>query len=261
MAKKNALLEGYKRVTGSSARMETPTGEIISQRQYRKIVREKSGLTPTIDGKKVISNEALAKLNRETNREAQLARPARGRTGLSKETKEQKAAIAAKRKLEREKAEKEYAEAVAEQKLTKARNKRIAQVSNKKAKKFSLNSLRAGRIGFQSDFYDYGEFQTLIKDARKSNKVFGFAIGIRGIDERNGKSLTATLTGLYDISYPISEEYLIEITEDFISGHAYFVFLNGFVHFSFKKEYAIGKAERAGVKLGYRKKSKPKTRK
>ncbi len=257
MAQK-ALLPGYRRLPGKSARMVTPEGVEISQRQYRKIVREQSGMTPIIGGKKITSNEALAKFNRENNLAAQLARPARGRTGLKKLDKSEAEKIAAKRAEEKLAAEKEKREAEAAQKIINTRNKKIAKATGKKAKKFSLNSLRPGRLAFQTTFYSYAEMQELIKDARKSGKVLAFALGINGVDERDGKDLHAMLTGLYDISYKFSEEKFDELSEDFIDGHAYFVFLSWFLHLSFKADYASAKANRAGLKLGQRPKKKRK---
>jgi hypothetical protein len=255
MARKT-LLPGYTRLPGKAARIITPENEEISQRQYRKIVREKSGLTPFVDGKKVISNEALAKFNRTINFENQLARPARGRTGLSKLTEAQREKEKEKRKAA--KIKKEIAEREAKENAAVVRklNRKIKAAGNKKAKKFSINSLKAGRLAYQLDFYTYAEFKSIIKDAQKSGKVPYFALGIRGVDERDGKTLTATLTGLMDIKYNFTESRLDEETDDFIENHAYMLFLNWFVHLSFSKDYALRKAERAGVKLGHRPKRK-----
>src|SRR5574337_1188918 len=78
------LLEGYERIPGPAERVKTPTGQIISDRAYKKISRLASNNTPTIGRQKVITNEALAKLNKQLAPLESAARPARGRVSLRK---------------------------------------------------------------------------------------------------------------------------------------------------------------------------------
>src|SRR5574337_914190 len=76
---------GYKRVPGGAERVEVEgTGQTISDRAYKKIARLASNKTPTIGGQKVITNEALAKLNKQLAPLESAARPARGRVSLRK---------------------------------------------------------------------------------------------------------------------------------------------------------------------------------
>lgn len=254
MAKKT-LLPGYKSLGGKSQRVLTPTGEEISRRQYAKIARENSSATPIVNGKKVTSNEALAKLNKALNPEKFFAKPARGRSSLGKiDSDAQAKALAKKRAEERAEAEKQMRLDIEAQRLENLKKKRLKKVANKKAKKFSVNSLTPGRLAFQRQFYSYFELETLLYDAQRSNKVFAYALGISGFDERSGKPLDAMLTGLQDFSVGISEEMFDEMVNDFLIEKSYFVFTNYFVHFSFKKEYAEAKAAKYGLKLGQRKK-------
>lgn len=253
MARKT-LLPGYTRVTGTSARIRTPLGDEISQRQYRKIVRSVSTLTPYSGTKKVITNEALAKFNREIDLEKQLARPARGRKGLSKVSEKQRESIVKKRLIKKLTKELGKERAKERRKIVTLRNSAIKKATGKKAKKFSLNMLRPGRLAFQTPFYTYDELIQLIADAKKSGKVFAFTVGINGIDERTGESRTPVLGGLMDLNLKYPESRLNDATDEFMNEHLYMVFLSWYVHFSFKKDYAVNKAARYGLKLGQRKK-------
>lgn len=249
-------LPGFKSLGGKSARYITPEGKEISQRQYRKLVREASATTPLINGVKVTSNEALAKLNRQKDLAGQLARPARGRSSLLKAEEKERAKVAAKRAAERLAAEKEMRAEIEAQKIINTRNKAVKRGKVVKKKNFSLNSLRPGRLAFQIHFDSEQDGGDLVSQAKKSGRVLGYAVGMSGVDERSGKRLDAMISGLYDIGFDFEDVGLEERTENFLESKPYFVFTSWFIHFSFTRAYAEYRAQRAGVKMGQRKKRK-----
>jgi len=236
MARK-ALLPGYERLPGKSERvLNKVTGEVISDRQYKKLAREFSPTSPiTSTGKKITSNEALAKFNREAAPEVAAARPARGRTSLRKAPVQlQQERARALRELarqaeERKRVDKERREV--ERKVERAKKKKVRQrnVSPAGFKKDKRTGER--RRAAQYDFTSYDEMVELHEQAQEIRSIRFWGVGIRGVDERTGNHLDAWLWGLSDIRLELDEDELDELTEDFLEAKPYFVFTSWYAHF------------------------------
>lgn len=237
MASPKSLLPGFKRLPGGAERvLNLATGESISDRAYKKLAREVSGTTPlNAHGAKIVSNEALAKFNRQIAPKEAAARPARGRASLRKsdaalreELIQARLEAAAKSKREKE-----------EQKARSAISRKVEQAKKKKIKqrKVSLQGFkkdkRSGerRRAAQYDFSSEDELQDLYDEASEISAIKYWGVGIRGVDERTGQHLDAWLDGLFDFSYELSDIDLEELTESFLERKPYFVFLNWYVHF------------------------------
>jgi hypothetical protein len=235
MAKKS-LLPGFKRLPGGAEKVQTPSGEIISDRQYKKLQRAASGLTPiNSQGQKIVSNEALAKFNKSISPTEHISRPARGRTSLRKADEALRLeAIRARLELEAAK-RREEKERVEEAKIT--RRVEAAKKKKIKARKVSAQGFtkdkRSGerRRAAQYDFRSFEELEELYEQAQGVRGIKFWGVGIRGVDERSGKHLDAWLYGLMDFSYEPDEEQLEEETEDFLMRKPYFVFTSWYVHF------------------------------
>lgn len=235
MAKKS-LLPGYTRIAGGAERVRTPTGAEISDRAYKKIAREVSGLTPINEkGQKIVSNEALAKFNRQVNPTESIARPARGRKSLRKADEALKAE-AARSRLELEAAKKRAAKELQAQrdvarKVERAKRKKV-RTRRVSAQGFTKDK-RSGerRRAAQYDFTSFDELEELYEQAKGSYGIKFWGVGIRGVDERSGKHLDAWLYGLMDFSYEPDEEQLEDETVDFLERKPYFIFTSWYVHF------------------------------
>lgn len=229
------LLPGFKYLGGTARRyLNTATGEILSRRKYDETVRGR------------MSYEAIAKANKEKDELAQLARPARKRSSIQKLAPEIKAEIAKARqedKRAREKLEKQLKE---ELKL----NRLIERKKNKKVRtpKFSPRLLRPGTLSRRIPFSEYSQLVELFNGAKKSKVVFGYMVGIAGVDSRTGKELDAMLMpALRGLDRVISEGDFDDSVEIFLNEKLYFIPLHFFVHFSFTREYAKKVAQKAGI--------------
>jgi hypothetical protein len=235
MAKKS-LLPDFKRLPGGAEKVQTPSGEIISDRQYKKLQRAASGLTPiNSQGQKIVSNEALAKFNKSISPIEHISRPARGRTSLRK-ADEALRQESAKVRLEQEVAKKRAAKELKEQREI-ARKVERAKRKKVKTRRVSLQGFtkdkRSGerRRAAQYDFTSFDELEDLYDGAKGKFGIKFWGVGIRGVDERSGKHLDAWLYGLMDFSYEPDEEQLEEETNDFLMRKPYFVFTSWYVHF------------------------------
>lgn len=229
-----ATLPGFKYLGGKTQRyLNEITGESISRRQYDKLT-----------GK--LSYEALAKINKAKNFSEQLARPARGRNSLAKLTPEFRASVVEAR-LEKEL---ELDAAKKQRKITGSIQNRINRATARKVRspKFSPRLLKAGRQGRRLPFLSYSQYVTYFDDAKKSGIVFAYALGINAIDTRDAKEKSSTVFTLRSFDRPISEQDFMGAMNTFMLEKSYFAFLNYFIHFAFKKEYAKQKAIKAGIK-------------
>lgn len=238
MARKT-LLPGFQRVSGDKAERvrNLNTGEIISDRQYKKLTREASALTPiNSQGQKITSNEALAKFNRQTAPIKAASRPARGRKSgqkLSRELQFERAQAAAEEAARKKReAEKRKAENALAQKIERAKKKKIKK-RKVTTQGFKVNKKTGERrAAAQYDFESEDELQDLWDEAQGVRGVKYWGVGVRGIDERTGKHLDAWLAGLFDFSYEPGDIDLEELTSDFQERKPYFVFTNWFAHFA-----------------------------
>lgn len=237
MAAKKALLPGFKRLPGGAEKvLNTLTGETISDRQYKKLSRQASGLTPLNErGEKIISNEALAKFNKTISPQSAISRPARGRTSLRKADR-LVAEEAARARLELEAAKKrEHRDRVDQSKI--ARRIEAAKKKKVKARKVSAQGFtkdkRTGqrRRAAQYDFTSFDELEELHEQASEIRAIKYWGVGIRGVDERSGKHLDAWLFGLNSMGIEPDEDELEEETADFLEQKPYFLFLSWYVHF------------------------------
>lgn len=235
---KKSLLPGFKRLPGGAERvLNTRTGETLSDRQYKRLAREASGVTPlNSSGSKITSNEALAKFNRAIDAKAAAARPARGRASLRKSDAALREELIQAR-LEKERAE---AKAKAERKAQSEITRRVERAKTKKQKLRKVSPMgfkvdkRTGlrRRAAQYDFWSEDELQDLYEQAEGVRSIKFWGVGIRGVDERTGLHLDAWLSGLYDFSYGPDDIDLEEITEEFLERKPYFVFTSWYAHFA-----------------------------
>lgn len=238
------MLPGYVRVPGRSGAVIDPLGNRISDRQYKKLVR---GTTK--------SNEQIAKENRETDFAKAVSRPARGRKGTSTLTPEEKTnRIQALKDAAEIKAANE--KRLKEQKAVSRKIARGLKSDSKHSPKFSLQKLKSGRAAYR-DYADTSEqIEHLRKQAKDSGKVFSYAWGLKGYDERTGLELTPTIGRLSDIGISLDPEIMGAEAEEYTEQKIYFIFSGFWIHFHFTSAYIQYRAHKAGVKVG-----KPKARK
>lgn len=231
---KSNALPGWKALGGTSRKYQNlATGEIIGRRVYDEKVLGR------------ISYEAKAKKNLAENPVEALARPAKGRKSIKKESPEVKAARKAliEEKKEIEKANKHAA------KLS-----RIVTQKQKKqhgAHKINRGTLKAGHTVKRFAVSDYEAFAETLENAQNSGLVFGYSWGILGVDERNpSKVLTPTLSGstLLDVFEIPDEGEYHETIEDYLSEVSYLIYIHTWIKLAFKSDYARTKAEKAGIK-------------
>lgn len=245
MARKS-LLPGYERIKGDKAERvrNLVTGEIISDRQYKKLAREFNPLIPiNSEGKKIVSNEALAKFNRETNPTEALARPARGRTSarkLSPEIQRERAQAEverlaqAKRKAEQEKAAREVERKVeaAKKKKPKAPPKKI-NASSFKYDRRRAHANRKRLMAVQYDFQTFDELVSLHKEAKSYSPIHFWGWGWRGVSVKDGTLKSIWVDGLNAMHISPVEYEFLEMAANSRSDqkYDYIAFISYFVHF------------------------------
>lgn len=209
------------------------TGEIISKRQYDKYRR--GGL----------SNEMSAKLEKVTNLDLALSRPARGRKSILKSSETEKELILEARKedLQRRKDLEE------KRKMERAVERKIARQSRKTVKRGKINryTLKAGRAGARIPFNTYDEYVELIKDAQKDGNIHSYGLGIIGYHEDKGDERAITVFTQRRVARnepAISREEFDEEMEDAINSKAYFIFQHYFMFLAYNMEYVYQKAKK-----------------
>lgn len=224
MATGTGVLPGFKRLPGRSERfINTVTGEEISRRKYDQIRRG-------------LSNEQLRDINRATEPEKQLARPARGRSSAIKLAPEIRSdVVAARREAAQLKAERELI-----QKEKRKLQRKIETSKNKKVrrKKIRKQLLTPGHMGERISFNDYAELLEALSEAKKSGVVFAYGLGWHGIDERTGIYRDVTVMTMTAIGDKISEDEFEEQMQDSMETKSYLIFLNYWMHVAFSKKFA-----------------------
>jgi len=201
-----------------------------------------------------ISNEKAAQLNRITNLELAVSRPARGRKGIKGLSEKEKADIIAAR-IEDEKRKKELAaQAKAERELNRLLQKKSAKKVN--FKHFSDRALRPGSKGARFSFNSYDEYLVLAKEVKASRNTLAYSLGMVGYHETTGEDYGVTVFTLKSAQdKPYSRETFEEGFEEAITERTYFRFQYYFMHVAYKKEYyeKVFADYQARVKAGKRK--------
>lgn len=240
------MLPGYSRVPGRSGAVITPSGERISDRQYKKLVR---GTTK--------SNETIASENFAANPERALLRPARGRRGSSGLSADEKANRVQALKDARA-VEAESKKRLKEQSAIVRKIERGVKSDAKRQKKFSLQKLVSGRAAYREYANTAEEIESLRAQAQKSGKVFSYAWGLKGYDERTGLELTPTMERLTRITVKLDPEEMEMVALEYVEEKMYFILSGFWIHFHFTSEYITYRAAKAGVIIGHPKKRKRK---
>ena len=207
----------------------TETGEILSRRQYDKMV-----------GRILGSYEKKAQANKAANLEAAVSRPARGRTK----------AITEFEVKERVKTEEKRIQLKLETAAQKKAIKAARQIRTKSIRPQLLKTgHRAERISFL-DYDEYLNYQEQMKNARVAGMplITAYGIGLVGFDIRDGKLLTATLWPMMTTRTLIDEEEFFEATNDFQETRSYFEFTHYFLHLHFNREYAESRLKKSKLK-------------
>lgn len=209
------------------------TGEIISKRQYDKYRR--GGL----------SNEMFAKLEKVTNLDLALSRPARGRKSILKSSETEKELILEARKedLQRRK------ELEEKRKMEKVVERKIARQARKTVKrgKITRHTLKAGRAGARIPFNTYDEYVELIIDAQNDGNIHAYGLGVIGFDENTGDERAITVFTMRRVARnepAISRDEFDEEMEAAIQERSYFIFQHYFLFLAYKMEYAYQKAKK-----------------
>lgn len=237
-----ALLPGFKGLGGTAKRvLDLSTGKELSRREYAEKVKRQG----------LLSNEQLAKLNRDTQPEKQILRPTKGRKSAQKLKEDDAKLEAQKRLLEAAKQKRREAE-LKEQRAT---AKKIEAKKRKviKPKKITARLLEPGKQGRRIPFNTYDDYLQMFTDAKATKKIFAYGLGVEGIDSRSGKIVTATIFTMRGFGRPISEDDFNDAMEEFLTERLYFVFTNYFIHLAFSVEYARQKAARKTPKKKKRK--------
>lgn len=216
----------FKALGGSTRRyLNTLTGETISRRQYQNLMQG-------------ISFEKKAAENKAADLGKALARPARGRTkATSQQEIEDRLAAAA------EKAEQDN--------LKKLRKSATAAAKRVRPKVIRPQLLKTGHMAARVNFTTYDEYESYlaqmntVKAPNGKRLITSYGVGIVGYDERTGDTIGATLVVLQSPRTKVSEEELIELTDDYIMEKPYFIFSHYYLHLAFDKEYAQGRRDKA----------------
>lgn len=213
----------------------TETGEIITRRQFDKL--------------RGISFEKKAAENRAKDLGLSLSRPARGRKKVvSKE--------AIERRVEQFKEAQEVKRTVKLERLAKLKGSKI------RPKKIRKQLLVAGHFAERIGFTTHEQFEDLrsqmLSQKAPNGKplIFGYTLGIVGIDDRTGAVVYGWLASQRTPRTDIDEEEFDDLTDEFINEHAYFIPSNYFLHLRFNSDYAKEKLAKKN-----RKNLPPKTKK
>lgn len=220
----------------------TITGEVVSKRQRDKYLR--AGL----------SNETAAKLNKVTNLDLALSRPARGRPSILKKSETEKKLIldARKEDLQRKR------EIAAEQKELKFIERKIAQQERKKVTRGRVTKamLKPGSMGARVSFNTYGEYLKCLAEAKSIGVVRGYGLGMVGFDEKTGEERGITVFGMILIKdAPIKQDVFDERFEEERIARQYFVFQHYFMHVAFREDFYT-KVKEDWIKAGKPSRSK-----
>lgn len=220
--------------------LDTLTGETVSKRQRDKALRGS------------ISNEMAAKMNKITNPELALSRPARGRTSLLKKSATERELIAQARIENEQRKLEQHKRDIAE----KARLRMLARKANKKVnrKTISTRLLKAGHMGARVPFNTYAEYLVMLKEAKATGQIIAYGLGMQGFHENTGQDVSITVFTLMSVTNkPIPEDVFEETFDEEIESRSYFVFQHYWMHVAFKKEYAAARKEKAKTRKAKRK--------
>jgi hypothetical protein len=224
-----ATLPGFKRLPGRSERfLVVATGQEISRRKYDLIRRG-------------LSNEDLARINKATELQNQLARPARGRKSVLKAPDFIKQEVVSERIAESTK--KEILKKVEKQQKKIDRDNQRLTARQVKVPKFSGRLLKAGRKARRVPFNDYDEYVTFYGDMKKSKIVFAYSLGIAAVDTRIGRERDAIVFPMRTFDGLLSEDEFQSYMDAFLESHAYLEFMHYFIHIAFSAEYYERKAK------------------
>lgn len=200
--------DDYKLLPGKARRrINTKTGEEISDRQFKQMKNIAKGEPPTLEKK--------AAYNKSQNEVLAYSRPAKGRSSLMG---------------------KEGAEELAKLRAAEAKIKPV-----KKIKTVSDKLLKPGRMAAAIPFRNYRDYLELAKEAaEKDNHVWLIGIQAQGLMGAAVKHLT--LKKMHSPLEPISEEEF-NILSDLVSENYNFVLKKYVLHLAFEKDYAIAKSE------------------
>lgn len=224
-----ATLPGFQRLPGRSERFKViATGEEISRRKYDLIRRG-------------LSNEVLARINRDTQLETQLARPARGRKSVLKAPDFIREEVVTERKEIKKRTE-TLKKVEKEQKKIERNNNRLT-AKKVKLPKFSGRLLKAGRKARRVPFNEYDEFVPFFEDMKKSGIVFAYSLGIAAVDTRIGLERDAIVFPMRAFDMFVTEEQFYSAMDEFLESHAYLEFMHYFIHIAYSREYYESKAK------------------
>lgn len=220
--------------------LDTLTGETVSKRQRDKAMRG------------AISNEMAAKMNKITNPELAVSRPARGRKSILKLSETERAFIAQariedeKRRIELLKKERE--EAFIRRTLQRKADKKVTP------KHISTRLLKTGRKGVRVPFNTYAEYLVMLQEAKATGKVIAYGLGMMGYNENTGQDLAVTVFTLMSIkNKPIPEDTFEETFLEERENRMYFVFQHYFMHIAFDIKYVEQRAATAKSRKAKRK--------
>jgi len=220
--------------------LDTVTGETVSKRQRDKAMRGS------------LSNEMAAKMNKITNPELAVSRPARGRTSLLKKSETERALIAAAR-IEDEQRRIELLKKAREEAFIK---RTLQRKANKKVtpKHISTRLLKAGMRGARVPFNTYADYVTMLKEAKATGKIIAYGLGMQGYNENTGQDLSITVFTLASVNNkPLSEEVFEETFLEERESRMYFIFQHYWMHVAFSNEYAEKRAATAKSRKSKRK--------
>lgn len=236
------LLPGFKGLGGTAKQvLNEKTGEILSRRKYAEQVK-RGGL---------LTNEELAKINRQQNAIESISRPAKGRKSIQKLSPEFKKTVAEVRLETEAEKKRNIAKAKAEKKAS-DKIERLNKRQNVKVPKFKKSLLKAGSKARRLGFNNYAELMTLLKDAKASGAVFSYSLGVVGISTRDALNphleAPAVIEAMH-IGSVIDEKTFHEEMSAYVeSKKSYFHLLHYYVQLSFTKKYYEQRAKDAGYK-------------
>lgn len=244
-AKKWPHLPGWSTPNKGTSYINAETGQVLSRRQYDKLRRG--------DG---LSNEMISKLNKASDLEAALSRPARGRKSLAKLSDAERQFIAEARVEDFQRKAEIKAEKQAKGKLSRAIQRKVGK--RVKRRRITYQMLNPGSKGARTYFNGYKEYLELFYEGKNSGLVFSYGLGMVGVDSReeyNARDLAVTVFTMHAFDRPIPEERFNREFEAAILERSYFEFANYFMHVAFKKDVYTKRAkDKRRVKKGKKRK-------